>query len=228
MITLKSKGAKLLSRANKTVAGRLRASRALTRWVFGVRVLPGLRPQFWDYTTLVLKKALNRYGRDGARTLEVGVGESALLTLYLAKKFEVDAHGVDIDVSALAHARTTARENGVRVDLRVSDVFAACEGQFDLIFWNPPYVPSAAADLSLIGEQSDVQTNGGASGLDLIDRFVRDVGPYLAPGGHVLLGFSDFYLDREEVRSVVREHGLAVHEEVTARPNPSRVFVLSA
>ena len=64
-----------LMRVNKMLAPRIRNSRLMTRWLFGVDVQKGRRVQYWDYTTLVFRQALLKHVQPRSRTLEIGVGE---------------------------------------------------------------------------------------------------------------------------------------------------------
>ena len=215
-----------LMRANRFLAPRFRKSRLLTKLLFGINPTGGDRPQYWDYTTLVLKKALKTYGSDGVRTLEIGVGENAVLSQYLCKQYNVDATGVDLDGAVVECARQSAQANQVEIDLKQSDMFSACEGKFDLIFWNPPYVPSDAPDDGLVGKQTDLQSDGGFDGVAVIREFLKRTPERLNDGGRVLLGFSAFYVSLETMKDAVAESGLRIEEIVASRPNPSKVLVL--
>ncbi|KAK2194961.1 bifunctional Eukaryotic-archaeal PrmC-related/DNA methylase, partial [Babesia duncani] len=58
-------------------------------------------------------------------------------------------------------------------------------GMFDLILFNPPYVPS---DSSCPTEsQIDLAWNGGKEGREVIDRFLESINDYLSPNGIVYM-----------------------------------------
>ncbi|MCH2211623.1 MAG: methyltransferase [Fuerstiella sp.] len=215
-----------LMRVNKMLAPRIRNSRLITRWFFGVDVQKGRRVQYWDYTTLVFRQALLKHVQPRSRTLEIGVGEHAILSIFLCKHVEVTAFGVDLEPSAVEHACRTVKKNAVNVDLRQSDMFEACSGAFDVVFWNPPYVPRDAPAKGVIGGLSEVATDGGSDGMELIRRFVKCVPDYLDENGRVLLGFSSFYVETERILELVAQSSLEIEEFIAAFPNPSQVCVL--
>ena len=86
---------RLLMRANKALTKKLRSSRLITKLLFDVTVSAGTRREFWDYTTLVLKKALKKYAKDNQRALKLGTGENAILSLYLLRCANIDASAVE-------------------------------------------------------------------------------------------------------------------------------------
>ena len=217
--------ARPLMRANKMLASRVRSSKWLTRLLFKLDVEPGKRPQFWDYTTLVLQKALDQYARPGMRTLEIGPGENAVLTLYLAKKLDVSAHCVELEAHVAEHAMETAKRNRLQADIRQGDMFKPCEGRFDLIFWNPPYVPADAPAEGLIGEQSATESDGGSDGLDLIRRFLAEAPEYMNDDALLLLGYSSFYVSHEDITQMITGNGMQILGTVDRKPFPSRVIV---
>jgi release factor glutamine methyltransferase len=58
------------------------------------------------------------------------------------------------------------------------------KGKFDLIVFNPPYVPTEK--LETLDMQS-IAWQGGKDGREVIDRFLAEVFNYLKPNGKILL-----------------------------------------
>ncbi len=74
------------------------------------------------------------------RALDMGTG-TGYVGIYLALRgWEVDA--TDISPRALALARENARRNHVTMRVFYSDRFAAVEGRYDVIAFNPPMRPT--------------------------------------------------------------------------------------
>jgi release factor glutamine methyltransferase len=75
------------------------------------------------------------------------------------------------------------------VDIRYGDLFSVlqCKELFDVIIFNPPYLPTR--DNERIGTTGwfDAATDGGHTGLDIIKRFVENVERYLYPLGRSYL-----------------------------------------
>lgn len=126
------------------------------------------------------------------RVLDLGTG-SGCLAVLAARAFpraRVDA--VDASRAALSVARINrARYRLVRrIRLVESDWFSALAGKrYDLIVCNPPYVAAARA-ARLAPEyrhEPRIALAGGASGLALVRRIVRESPRHLVPGGSLVV-----------------------------------------
>lgn len=111
--------------------------------------------------------------------LDVGTG-SGYVGARLAEATEARVVGVDLNPEAARRAR----ERGLHAV--VGDLVGPFrETSFDAVVFNPPYLPETTAD-----GQDDwfgVAVAGGASGREVIDRFVDDVGRVLTADGAVYL-----------------------------------------
>jgi release factor glutamine methyltransferase len=85
--------------------------------------------------------------RPGDRVLDMGTGSG--VNAILAASQSTDVVAVDVNPQAVSAARRNAIRNGVadRVDVRLSDVFSAVDGEFDLVVFDPPFRWFAARDL---------------------------------------------------------------------------------
>jgi len=131
-----------------------------------------------DDTYLLVDAALNEV-RPTDSVLEVGTGCGIIAKMVAERARCVIA--TDKNPRAVANAKL----NGV--EAIVGDLFSDLYGRFDLIIFNPPYLPSRS-DIS-----SDWQTrawDGGPSGREVIVRFLSQVGNYLTEKGRVLLMIS--------------------------------------
>ena len=109
--------------------------------------------------------------------LEIGVGSGAVL-LAMARMYGPGRYvGVDISPLAVETAKANAARNGIDIDIRESDLFAAVQGEcFDAILFNAPLYdrePRYAIEENMLCDP------GGK----ILERFVRDVSRYLKPGG---------------------------------------------
>jgi len=126
------------------------------------------------------------------RCLDLGTGSGVIavcLGRYLPRAQIV---AIDISADALLLANENAAMNGAdeRIEFVQSDWYSEVTGRFDLIVANPPYVdheeiaelPSEVRD-----HEPREALDGGAGGLEQIERLLRAVPEYLTPGGHVLM-----------------------------------------
>jgi HemK-related putative methylase len=92
---------------------------------------------------------------------------------------------IDINAAAVRCARINALINEVeqRVEVRESDLFDRVgDERFDLILFNPPFIRAHARDAR----------DRAWRGIDVMERFARELRDHLTPGGHALVLLSTF------------------------------------
>lgn len=67
----------------------------------------------------------------------------------------------------------------------MSDLFAGIKDKYDLIIFNPPYLPDSRFD-------KKPDTSGGKNGSEIINRFLKDAKEHILSGGEILLLTSSF------------------------------------
>lgn len=97
----------------------------------------------------------------------------------------------DVDRRAISAAKANARANKVTGDFVVSDIFSRIEGRFDVIIFNPPYLPAS--------ENRELALDGGKDGRELVERFLKSYRGHLKPKGFALLLESTFSGYQKEV-----------------------------
>jgi release factor glutamine methyltransferase len=126
--------------------------------------------------TMLLLAAARAEVRPGDRVLEVGTG-SGLFAAEIARITRVVA--TDINPHAVLCAA------GAGVDVVRTDLFSGIRGPFDLVLFNPPYLPTQPEER--MDDWLEHALDGGVSGRAVIERFARNVGDVLAPRGRILL-----------------------------------------
>lgn len=141
--------------------------------------------------------------------LEVGCG-SGLISLELSLRVtsllatDINPHAVRATKTKAIEAKAT-KARGIEV-VR-ADLFRGIEGKFDLIIFNPPYLPTTAAERN--SQWVNYALDGGESGRETIDRFLKCLPDRLRPGGRALLLISSL-TGPGEVQEMARTAGLAV------------------
>jgi release factor glutamine methyltransferase len=133
------------------------------------------------------------------RVIEVGTG-SGIIAAALAT---IAGSVVATDINP--HAVACARYMGI--DPVQCDLVSGIRGMFDLIIFNPPYLPTQPGER--INDWLEYALDGGTTGRVVIERFVLDVGRVLAPGGRVLLLFSSL-TELTDVSTLFLDHGYSV------------------
>ncbi len=126
---------------------------------------------------------------EGDVVLDMGTG-CGILGIIAAKKAR-RVVAVDVNPYAVQCARINAKFNHVseKMDIRQGDLFEPLkeDEKFDVIIFNPPYLPSKADNQKAWIEKA---WTGGPAGRDVIDRFLSEVPSNLKKGGRILLAQS--------------------------------------
>ncbi|MFH1398610.1 MAG: HemK2/MTQ2 family protein methyltransferase [Candidatus Woesearchaeota archaeon] len=144
--------------------------------------------------SFLLKEQVCKYAR--GRVLDMGTG-TGILAFAAAQQAE-SVVAADISTKALEYAEKEAKRLGLKIDFVDSDLFAAIGGKFDLIIFNPPYLPQ---DKGMV----DSEIYGGKHGYELIERFLIDAKDFLKDDGKILLLFSRL-TNKNRVDSVIEEN----------------------
>ncbi len=142
----------------------------------------------------LLINTIRKYLKSNSKiVLEMGAG-SGVISIYLSD-YVKKVYAVDIDKGAIKYTRdeirkiSSRREKPIKnINLINSDLFSKVgkELRFDLIVFNPPYLPNEKKI------SNDIALNGGSQGNEIIIKFLEQAKDYLALNGEILLLFSSF------------------------------------
>ena len=142
-------------------------------------------------TTLAETNGLTGDSRAIARVLDLCAGGASLAILAALVFPNATIDAADVSADALAVAQRNVDEHGLsdRISLRHGDLFAPLEGErYDLILVNPPYVDAdaLAAFPPEYAAEPRLAHAGGADGLDIVRRILREAPAHLAPDGALI------------------------------------------
>jgi release factor glutamine methyltransferase len=112
----------------------------------------------------------------GERVLEVGTG-SGFLAIHCALAGAVVV-AMDVNPMAATSARAGGRASGTDFEVIVSDLASGVRGPYSLVVFNPPYLP---------GRMGQFAVDGGAGGVEVAGRLLKDLPRLLGEGGRLLL-----------------------------------------
>lgn len=123
---------------------------------------------------------------------DLGTGSGALLVAALKEFPHAAGLGLDSSPEALGYARRNvfAHDLSERAKLRLDDWAAAPADSFDLVFSNPPYIPSveiAALDPEVARFEPRAALDGGPDGLDAYRALAGLLPKMLKKGGRAIL-----------------------------------------
>ncbi len=142
----------------------------------------------------LLDDGLQRWLAQPPRSLaDVCTGGGSLAVLAALRWPQAQVQACDLSLPALQLARDNLRLHGLeqRVRLCAGDLFEAfdADARFDLVLCNPPYVNarSMAALPPEFRHEPRMALAGGADGMDLVRRLLRQAPARLRPGGLLVL-----------------------------------------
>ncbi|PWB50077.1 MAG: modification methylase HemK [Candidatus Methanoperedenaceae archaeon] len=156
--------------------------------------------------------------KNSENILEVGCG-SGIICAVIKKNTHAKIMGIDIN----PYAAECTRDNGVEA-IR-GDLLNSIRGKFDIIIFNPPYLPTDDSERTI--GWINIALDGGTNGRKIIDRFLEDAGSNLVDNGKILMLVSSL-TGIEEVESKMKSLGFQIEERNTERFNFEQLVVIVA
>ncbi len=163
-----------------------------------------------DTEVLVLEALKRLKPLTAPDVLDIGTGSGCIAISLAHQKKDARVTATDISPDALAVARKNAAKHGVteRMTFLQGDLFAPVPSgsTFDLIASNPPYIaPGEFAALApdVRDHEPRIALDGGPDGLAFYRRIANAAGPFLKPGGSLLLEIG--YTQEAAVRGLLAE-----------------------
>ena len=147
--------------------------------------------------SLMLSEALKEFLKNQKckKCLDMGTGTG--VQGLVMKDYCEEVVCADINPDAVAHVSSLKEPLFKVVE---TDLFNNVEGVFDLIAFNPPYLPREE------DEEDDKDLTGGTTGLSVVSRFVKESKDYLSKGGKLFFVVSSLS-DVASLNELLREEG---------------------
>lgn len=146
----------------------------------------------------LLKDVVSGLDLEGKKALDMGTG-SGLIALEMAKS-GAKVKATDINPEALEKVERKASERGVEIETVESDLFEEVQGEYDIIAFNPPYLPGEEG----VGDEEIWR--GGKKGTEVAERFLEQVDEHLRDEGSAYLVLSS----RSEHKELVDRFDLEI------------------
>tara|TARA_B100000401_G_scaffold429331_1_gene362850 strand:- start:1 stop:657 length:657 start_codon:yes stop_codon:yes gene_type:complete len=203
----------------------IRSSKIITSYVWGIKIDNFLHDTFWDLTTLVLKKELNEI-KLKKKYLDMGCGQFAILGQFFKKtNIYSDVTSVDIYEKFVENSINNSKLNQTNIKIKKSNLFSNIDEKFDLISFNPPYVPSSQKKKN--HEFPNIRYSEH-EGLKTTHDFLIESKNYLTNDGEILLGINTFYVSQTLCNQLISETGYRIEKITKMKFNTSIVFRLKS
>lgn len=137
----------------------------------------------------LLAEAVEQQDLRGRKCLDMGCGSGLLAIIAARKGAAVTA--ADVNPGAAKITGENSAGNGAEVRAVFSDLFSGVHGTFDLIVFNPPYLPAEGA------EKKDLAYYGGRDGREVITKFLLQAKKFLKRKGRIFLLISTVTGEKE-------------------------------
>lgn len=117
---------------------------------------------------------LNKYVKIYAKGKVLDMGTGSGIQALTALENTPDVLAVDINEECVKN---------LKINVIKSDLFSNVKGKFDLIIFNPPYLPEDMEE----PEDSKVITTGGKDGSEIVVKFLEDAKEHLNENGKILI-----------------------------------------
>lgn len=131
---------------------------------------------------------------EAPRLVDVGTGSGCLAVACAHQLTKAKVTAIDLSPKALEVARGNAERHKLidRVEFLEGDLLGplADAPTLDAIVSNPPYIPTddvANLEPGVRDHEPILALDGGADGLEVVRRLIREAAPRLRPGGHLIL-----------------------------------------
>lgn len=158
----------------------------------------------------------NKQLKNKLKILDVGTG-SGILAKEASKYGEVIA--VDINPKAIQFCKKKYKNNK-NITFFESDLFSNINDKFDLIIFNPPYLPMDEEDEI----NYDLALFGGKNGWEIIQKFLINVKNYLNHKGKILLLFSSL-TNKKKIENILKRENYIFNEIDLLKMNFERLFI---
>ncbi len=185
-----------------------------------------IHPEVYDPAedTFLLLDAIEVHNGDSI--FEIGTG-CGIIALVCAKKganvvcSDINPYAVEITKKNIHNNIHLLKGN---IDVRRGNMFKVLEKEekFDIIIFNPPYLPTSSEEK--IGGWFDIAVDGGRDGFKLIKLFLKGLSRYLKEDGRGYF-ISTSFADQKKLESIIKSFKLKSKRIVSQSMGEEELYI---
>lgn len=143
--------------------------------------------------------------------LEIGCGCGLIGLLFAKNGFSVVCS--DINPYAVKNTKENYEKNKHNIkgkfEVRKGNIFSSIKKNefFDIIIFNPPYLPMNKEDYIKDDKWFNISIDGGINGLKYTEKFIKNVGKHLKKNGRAFFVFSSLS-NQKKLEKIIRDANL--------------------
>ncbi len=156
----------------------------------------------------LLQKFIRKYALGRVLDLGTGSGIQAVTAANCPQVREIIAADIN-DLAIKQLQQEIILKKLKKINVLQSDLFEKVQGSFNLIIFNPPYLPQDKLESGRVIE--DAALYGGKKGWEISEKFFRQASKHLLSDGVVLFLFSSL-TNKEKIEQIISENLLQFQE----------------
>lgn len=201
-------------------------SKLIANLVFKTKFLERHKDAYYfDITTLVLLKTLEKELKKNDTLLDLGTGTSALIAIEIKKKIGCNVIASDIDKNICILAQKNIDFNKLKIRVYRSNFFKNIDKYFNVVSFNPPYVASHMGKKISLSTKFRSQWDGGKNSDKVLKSFLNELKNY---NKKIIcyMGINRQHLDATIIKELIIKSNLNLVEIKRSNFYPVNVYVI--
>lgn len=168
------------------------------------------------YDTEISVETILKAIKKNDRVLEIGCGTGCVSISIALERNDVKIDSVDISDYAIENTLKNVRKyNCENIKVFKSDIYQNVADKYDIIYSNPPYIPTREIEKLQIEVQHEpvLALDGGCDGLSIYRRIIKDLDKYLTEQGFLILEIG--YEQAEDITNLLGDYNTLVLKDLS-------------